>query len=128
MGGGFRLTASTPRQLEILATLPDHPSYSLRGDFSAAEITRALSGKSVTELVLHLNERLGDLRFLSGLPDLRELIVTGPYAHADLSQLAGLPLTDLFLRGEAASTNWPGSTNCRTSPSSPWEMEPSTVT
>ncbi|MFE1360193.1 NACHT domain-containing protein [Streptomyces harbinensis] len=100
MGGRFRLTASTARQLEILATLPDHPYYSLRGDFSAAEITRALAGKSVTELVLHLGERLGGLGFLRGLPDLRELIVTGPYEHADLSQLAGLPLTDLFLRGE----------------------------
>lgn len=105
MDGNFRLIASTERHLEILRALPDHAYYSLRGEFSAADITAALSGRPVSDLVLHVSDRIGDLSFLHAFPTLRMLVLTGSHARTDLSRLAGLPVRTLSLLSEGGLGN-----------------------
>ncbi|MFD7510625.1 NACHT domain-containing protein [Streptomyces sp. NPDC059853] len=111
--GHFRITASTPRELEMLRELPAHRYYSLRGDFSASEIGRALDGmrtaiSGISELHLFLGDRLHELGFLHRLPGLRRLLLSNVSERHDLSRLAGLPISGLNLRGPGTTqrTDW----------------------
>ncbi|AKG43658.1 large ATP-binding protein [Streptomyces xiamenensis] len=106
--GHYRIAASTPRELELLRELPDHRYYSLRGNFTADEVSRALAGKDVAEVHLFLGDRLYELGFLHRFPGLQRLLLSNVTGQDDLSTLAGLPISSLNLRGpgNAGDLGW----------------------
>ncbi|MFF4158937.1 NACHT domain-containing protein [Streptomyces sp. NPDC001678] len=91
------ITVHSPTALKLMPALPQKSDICFVGDLSADDIMRAVDPDRLTTIRLSANHRLTDVTFLRSLPGLRRLWLSKCPEIADLSPLAGLPLTQLLI-------------------------------